>query len=280
MSTLPEITESLATAFAKGDLSHARSLCFMAASKMGGERGERIQKALKWGQENEVKLKHWNVVNEVRSPWVHDKVSQALEQWLNEAKHSEALLAAGEKVMPLLLTGETRCGKTSSLCAIAQKLGLEVRRMSLASVTHSFMGESTKLMKAAFEEARVFSDKPRLWLVDEIDGVAQKRLGGQAAEQERASAVSSLLTEVESLPPWVMLAATSNTSELIDPAVLSRFTVVGFPKWAELAVAERWAFADSHGNRVFGGESYSEVVQKARTQRVAEIIAKIAGESK
>ncbi len=274
MSTLPEITEALSKAVVEGDFPFAERLALQAACKMGGERYERIYAAR--ANKKAMTYKYWVPVKESRSPWTPPSVTAALEQWLEEAKHAEALKAAGEKVLPLLLAGETRCGKTSTLCAVAQKLGLDVKRMSLAQIRSSHLGESSQHMTEALREASTPLDMGTLWVMDELDGVAQRRLGDSAAGQELAASVAVLLTEIENLPAWTMLAATSNVTGLIDPAVLARFTVVEFPKWAELTIDDKRTFVESHGTAWGAGlaNSYSDAVQRARQSRVARIIAK------
>ncbi len=148
--------------------------------------------------------------------------------------------------------------------------------MSLAQIRGGHLGESSRYMTEALREASTPLDMGTLWVMDELDGVAQRRLGDSAAGQELAASVAVLLTELENLPAWTMLAATSNVTGLIDPAVLARFTVVEFPKWAELNDSDRFSFVASHG-AAWGGSaanSYSEAVQRARQSRVARIIEK------
>jgi hypothetical protein len=111
-----------------------------------------------------------------------------------------------------------------------------------------------------------------LWLIDEIEGATPYRRGGSGGEQERSSAVATILTELDNLPPSVILAATSNTAELIDKAVLGRFRVVEFPSWEALPAGERMAFAKSHGWTSAGGASYADVVKAARHERVRDLI--------
>jgi AAA+ superfamily predicted ATPase len=187
-----------------------------------------------------------------------------------ELQHAEALIAAGERVLPLLLVGETRCGKTSLLCSIANRLGLTVYRLSLATVVGGYVGDAANKLHAALDEARMSG--PALWLIDEIDGVAMHRCRGDGAAQERAHAVAAMLAEIESLPPGFMLAATSNTRDLIDDAVLARFSVVEFPKWTDLPNYDKQAFAVSHGSPNAFAKSYAECVQYCRKARVAKIL--------
>jgi hypothetical protein len=118
-----------------------------------------------------------------------------------------------------------------------------------------------------------------LWLIDELDGVAQRRVGGEssAAGQERAHALGFLLTAIEQLPPETLLVATTNVVENVDSAFLARFAVVTWPEWAELHAADRDGFVDSHGGdpRECGScTSYADAVERSRARRVARIICR------
>lgn len=221
-----------------------------------------------------VSFNHWTPVEEPRAPWTPLAVRAELDAWWQEVEGAELLAAAGERVLPLLLVGETRCGKTSSACALAARAGLPVRRMSLASVVGGLMGDTARKMHDALLETCL--GERALWVIDELDGVAMPRGGDDAAAKERTHAVATLLAELEQLPPGLPLVATSNIAENIDPAVRARFVVVRWPAWSELPAGERDAFACSHGLDVAAGAelgSYAEAVQRARRARVARIIA-------
>lgn len=277
MSTLPEITERICQSIAVHDYENARRLALQAAVKMGTPRMEKIQNWFKSGMlvQMPINSKYWYITEEKRSPWVSNAVNSKIGDWLNELEHAEALIDAGEKILPLLLVGETRCGKTSTLCALANNRGFQVRRMSIAEIFTGYMGETAKAIKKSFDEIRIAAQHTTkiLWLIDEIDGVAQKRSAGTSASQEQANAIATLLTELESLPPKVSLVATSNMIDTVDLAVLGRFNIIEFPKWNELTMDEKKDFAKSHqSDSAFNLNSYAEVVKQARTERIKKII--------
>lgn len=274
MSTLPEIAEAMCKRVAVRDIDGCRSLALQMAAKMGIPRGPRIERAFeRWSNAPAGNLKHWAGVAEPRSPWTPEDVRAGIAVWLEESKFSEALISAGEKVLPLLLSGETRCGKTSSLAGAAITIGVPVYRASLASVIGSHVGETARFIKAAIEEATK-SNVRAVWLIDEIDAMAVKRKGDSGADDERASGTATLLTEIESLPPGMLLCATTNTVDRIDHAILSRFQVVEFPAWEDLEESDRLEFASSHGHAPASetAKSYADVVLAARRQRVSAIL--------
>ena len=230
-------------------------------------------------------LRFWSPASDKRYPWCRPAVAAELEAWMVEAEHGDVLAAAGERMMPLLLSGETRCGKTSSVCAVAAHFEIPAYRMSIGSIVDSYMGQTTKNLKAAIEEAMI--GPTALWIMDEVDGIFQKREeGGRGGSvQETNRAISVALAMIEQLPPHVMLVGTTNEDHLIDPAMRARFRHVRFPKWTELDEQERRAFARSHQHEdAWAVGSYSEVVQASRAVRIRKIIeaadAKPAAENK
>jgi SpoVK/Ycf46/Vps4 family AAA+-type ATPase len=172
-----------------------------------------------------------------------------------------------------LLSGETRCGKTSTLCWLARSyFEVETYRASIGSMIGSLMGETVKNFGKAIAEA--CNGPPGLYLMDEVDGIFQMRVQAKAGcEQELNSAIAAALSMIENLPQHLMLAATTNEPDILDHAMLARFTHVQFPAWAELNKDERKEFARSHKHEpgALRG-SYAECVQEARRERIRKIL--------
>lgn len=219
-------------------------------------------------------LAHWVAVKDARHPWARKETLDELRAWIREAENADKLIAAGERVMPLLLSGETRCGKTSTLCWLADSyFGMPAFRASIGSMIDSWMGETTKNFRNAIDEA--VSGPSALYIMDEVDGIFQQRVGGGRGgyNQELNSAIASALSQIENLPQHLMLAATTNEPGNLDKAMLARFRHVRFPSWGELDEGERRAFAKSHQlESAFDAGSYAEVVQRARVERVRKIL--------
>ncbi len=216
----------------------------------------------------------WQPVSGSRYPWAPAVVSSAIRSWLEETQYAEELVEAGEKLMPLLLSGETRCGKTSTLCHIADHYGLPVYRLSIPSIVGKFMGETARSVTMALEDAK--AERCAVWILDEMDALFQSRNGGgsDGASKEWNAALGSSLSAIENLPPNVLLVGTTNEVTLIDAAMIARFQLVVFPTWSELTDQQRESFAKSHGYPEAGrSRSYAEAVQKARAVRVSAIIA-------
>ena len=221
-------------------------------------------------------LAHWTRAEDVRHPWARQEIQDELRGWIREAENADKLTAAGEKVMPLLLSGESRCGKTSTLCWLAHTyFGVPAFRASIGSMIGGYMGETTKFFRAAILEA--MNGPEGLYVMDEVDGIFQQRQAGAhgGATQELKAAIATALSLIESLPQHLMLVATTNEPKIIDRAMLARFTCVAFPAWAELDDSERREFAKSHQMEdAWSAHSYAEAVQLARRDRVGRILAK------
>jgi SpoVK/Ycf46/Vps4 family AAA+-type ATPase len=219
-------------------------------------------------------LKYWTPASDARSPWCPQFVRDQLKEWIAENEFADELRASGEKILPLLLAGESRCGKTSTLCSVANGFGIEAFRMNVARVIGSFLGETTKAILNALHET--IDTTAAVWILDEVDGVFGKRGGASdGATREMNTAMTAALTMIENMPNHVTIAATTNELDLIDRAMVARFHVVVFPTWRDLGTEDRQAFAKSHGSEVaWRSGSYSECVQSARKERVSRIIEK------
>jgi AAA+ superfamily predicted ATPase len=219
---------------------------------------------------------HWTRVEDVRHPWARQEIQDELRGWIREAENADKLTAAGEKVMPLLLSGESRCGKTSTLCWLARSyFDVPAFRASIGSMIGGYMGETTKAFRNAIVEA--MHGPTGLYVLDEVDGIFQQRQAGAhgGATQEMNAAIATALSLIESLPQHLMLVATTNEPKIVDRAMLARFTHVEFPAWSELDDSERKAFAKSHQFAdAWRAQSYAEAVQLARRDRVKRILSK------
>lgn len=224
----------------------------------------------------ETGLLYWTKASDTRYPWARKETGDALRAWIREAENADKLTAAGERVCPLLLSGETRCGKTSTMCSLAlEYFGIPSYRVNLCHIIGGHMGETMKSVQGALMEAA--NGPTALWIMDEVDGLfPQRHRDTQACTVEMNAALSVALTIIESLPQHLMLVGTTNEPEIIDRAMLARFTHVRFPRWAELTDAEKRSFAKSHqldtAWDVLTAGSYAEVVQRARTERVKKIL--------
>lgn len=286
MSTMAQIIDATARAFARKDIPGVHRFLVQAAAKVGGDNGARIHDVLMKEPPAQTLAplmststggNLWQAVAIGRSPWVPPYVQEKLDGWLLEMQHAEALEASGERVRPLLMVGPPRCGKTSSAGTLATRLGRKLARLDGSSIVGSHLGETARTMRSAFDSARWMSD--RVCLIDEIDGLAPHREGSTAGDKERNHTIACMLTWLEELPATMALVATTNRLDAVDPAVAARMTVVDWPSWNHLSMSERAAFAGSHhGHEWLFPEqlpgSYAAVVEQLRAVRVGYIISR------
>ena len=119
----------------------------------------------------------------------------------------------------LLLYGPPGCGKSFLACYIAHKLGLPLYVARLDGLISSFLGSTSKNIRAVFEFA---SKTPCVLLLDEFDAVAKLR-DDQQELGELKRVVNSFIQSVDALTTDVILIAATNHEQLLDPAVWRRF---------------------------------------------------------
>jgi hypothetical protein len=289
---MAEILDSIARAYARRDLDRVRTGLIQASAKIGGTKGTRIADLLGCGESSGGNAttvttlsplpraqtsSAWHLIKPGRKPWVPQSVANRLAEWSAELEHAEALVTAGERCLPLLLVGETRCGKTSAALKFAEETGRDVRRLNAAAVISSYMGESATRIKAALDEMAWMGGC--VFVIDEVDAIATKRGGDSAQDKERGHIVGCLLTWLEELPPHVPLICTTNRMDAIDSAVAGRMTVVQWPTWEQLLWDEHAEFLAAHGAPTLNGckvGSYAEAVALGRKTRVEAVIGKPA----
>lgn len=286
---MAEILDSVARAFARRDLERVRLGLIQAAAKVGGSKGERIADVLGVGSQAAPEPQTartlsplpmassgatgWRKISPGREPWIPASVAAELARWSEEIAHAEALFAAGERCMPLLLVGETRCGKTSAALSFAHNTGRNLYRLDASAVVESYMGESSKRLKSALDAVMWMGNA--VFVIDEVDAVAPRRGGGgeQKADKERDHMVGCLLTWLEELPAHVPLVCTTNRLDAIDSAVASRMTVVEWPGWDDLGDDEREDFLEAHGApRDAIAASFAQAVALGRRARVERVL--------
>ena len=142
-------------------------------------------------------------------------------EFLSVARSHAQLEAAGiPGSISLLLYGPPGTGKSHLARHIARELGLELYIARLDGLISSYLGSTSKNIRAIFEFA---SRTPCILFLDEFDAVAKLR--GDAQELgELKRVVNSFIQNLDSLGSQTVVIAATNHPELLDRAIWRRFT--------------------------------------------------------
>lgn len=120
----------------------------------------------------------------------------------------------------ILMYGPPGCGKTKLAKSIGKHLNLTVVITRLDGLISSFLGNTSKNIRAIFEYAHRV---PCVLFLDEFDALAKIR-DDQHELGELKRVVNSLLQNIDSLNNGSILIAATNHDHLLDPAVWRRFS--------------------------------------------------------
>jgi len=128
----------------------------------------------------------------------------------------------------LLMYGPPGTGKSRLARHIAHELGLELYVARLDGLISSFLGSTSKNIRALFEFA---AKTPCVLFLDEFDAIAKLR-GDTHELGELKRVVNSFIQNLDSLGPHSIVIAATNHEELLDAAVWRRFSyrlALGYP---------------------------------------------------
>ena len=149
--------------------------------------------------------KQWHIVNEFLS------VANSYA-YFEDADLSGAL--------SLLMYGPPGTGKSRLARYIAKELGLPLYMARLDGLISSFLGSTSKNIRALFEFA---SRTPSILFLDEFDAIAKLRTDDQELG-ELKRVVNSFLQNLDTLGHQSIVLAATNHESLLDSAVWRRFT--------------------------------------------------------
>jgi hypothetical protein len=119
----------------------------------------------------------------------------------------------------LLMYGPPGTGKSRLARFIAQELGLELYIARLDGLISSFLGSTSKNIRALFDFA---AKTPCVLFLDEFDAIAKLR-GDSQELGELKRVVNSFIQNLDALGPQSIVLAATNHEELLDSAVWRRF---------------------------------------------------------
>lgn len=147
-------------------------------------------------------------------------VLAAVAELVEEQQRSELLRS--HNLAPrhrMLLAGAPGNGKTTLAEAVAEALAVPLVVARYEGLIGSYLGETASRIKRLFDFARA---RACVLFFDEFDAVGKER-GDSQETGEIKRVVSSLLLQVDELPPYVVVVTATNHPELLDRAVWRRF---------------------------------------------------------
>lgn len=149
----------------------------------------------------------------------------AQEQWdtvnefLSIAKSYAQADVQGATSLSLLMYGPPGTGKSRLARFIAKELGLELYVARLDGLISSFLGSTSKNIRALFDFA---ADTPCVLFLDEFDAIAKLR-GDSQELGELKRVVNSFIQNLDTLGTQSIVLAATNHQELLDSAIWRRF---------------------------------------------------------
>ncbi len=120
-----------------------------------------------------------------------------------------------------LLYGESGTGKTTFGKYIAYRLGLPFAYLNFSYVISSYLGDTAKNLAKVFD---FIKQKKCVLMLDEIDAIGMKR-GSKSEVGELSRIVIGLMQCLDNLTSDTVLIAATNRMDIMDPALLRRFTI-------------------------------------------------------
>ena len=140
-----------------------------------------------------------------------------INEFLSVAKSHAQTDTAG---ISLLMCGPPGTGKSRLARFIAQELGLELYVARLDGLISSFLGSTSKNIRALFDFA---AKRPCILFLDEFDAIAKLR-GDSQELGELKRVVNSFIQNLDTLGTQSIVIAATNHAELLDSAIWRRFS--------------------------------------------------------
>jgi SpoVK/Ycf46/Vps4 family AAA+-type ATPase len=149
-------------------------------------------------------------------------VKQVLFDFIEEQTHNGKYLDAGlEPRNRAMLIGPPGNGKTQVTKAIANFMDVPLYFVRYDDLISVRQGETSKRLSEVFRFAKTHRC---ILFFDEIDAIGKDRTD-ESLSGEMKSVVSTLLVQVDSVPPHVMCLGATNYEHMIDKAMWRRFQI-------------------------------------------------------
>lgn len=120
-----------------------------------------------------------------------------------------------------ILHGESGTGKTTFGRYLAYKMGVPFAYLNFSRVVDSYLGSTQKNISKVFDYVK---QQRCVFMIDEIDAIGMRRKDSKEVG-EMSRIVISLMQNLDMLMSDVMLLAATNRLDILDEALLRRFTI-------------------------------------------------------
>ncbi len=149
-----------------------------------------------------------------------------VDKILNTYGVATRLSELGVRYLPsAVFHGPSGTGKTMLARYVAYRSGLPFVYVQFSALIGSLLGETGKNLNRIFNYAK---QNPCVLCIDEIDAIGIKRgAGGDGGgpNSEMSRVVIGLMQELDQCPNSVLLIATTNRHDMLDDALLNRFSL-------------------------------------------------------
>lgn len=175
-------------------------------------------------------------------------VKKVVEEFIAEQDNNEKYLANGlEPRNKCMFMGPPGNGKTALSKAIANRIGCPLYFVRYDELISQRPGETSKRLHALFEFVKTHRC---ILFFDEVDAIGKER-GDENEAGEMKRVVSTLLIQLDDVPPHVIVLGATNHAGMLDRAIWRRFhirIVLPEPREEEFAQYLQMAFT-KYGHR-------------------------------
>lgn len=165
-------------------------------------------------------IRHSRPERSITQLYLPEGVRRACDELVEEQHRADLLRAHGlEPRHRVLLVGPPGNGKTSLAEALAFELAVPLFTVRYDAIITSYLGETAQRLRRLFDFIRT---EPCVLFFDEFDAIGKER-GDIHETGEIKRVVTTLLLQLDDLPPHCVLVGATNHSELLDRATWRRF---------------------------------------------------------
>lgn len=153
--------------------------------------------------------------------YLSNRESKVIEKILKLNKASQRLAEIGVNyINSTILYGESGTGKTTLGRYMAYKMGIPFAYLNFSRVVDSYLGSTQKNISKVFDHVK---QQKCVLMIDEIDAIGMRR-GDSKEVGEMSRIVISLMQNLDTLTSDVVLLGATNRLDIIDEALMRRFT--------------------------------------------------------